>query len=125
MDFGLERSLPKRTYAGFIVYVLLSLGICLASASPEKLSADRMQGEGVYTYAGIMDVVNGIASASEINEFRARMRAIFAFQQQYADAPSGCLFSNHISDIHINDPAAHLSCGRDLSVHGADMVVRK
>jgi hypothetical protein len=125
VDFGLERDMPKRTYAGVIVYVLLSLGICLASASPEKLSADLMRREGVYTYARIMDVVNGITAAREINEHRLRALTVFAFQSRHADVPSGRLFSSHISDILANDPASHPPGLRGLSAHGADMVVRK
>jgi hypothetical protein len=125
VDFGLERNMPKRTYASFVVYVLLSLGICLASASPERLSSDMMRREGVYAYARIMDVVNGTASANEINEHRSRVLTIFAFQPRYADIPSRFLFLNHISDIRANDPTAHPSRGRELSAHGADMVVRK
>jgi hypothetical protein len=125
VDFGLERNMPKRTYAGLVVYVLLSLGICLASASPEKLSSDIMRGEGIYTYVRIMDVVNGTASVSEINGHRSRALTIFAFHPMYADVPSGCIPSNHISDVLTNDPTEHPSCERELSAHGADMVVRK
>jgi hypothetical protein len=125
VDFGLERDIPKRTYASFIVYVLLSLGICLASASPEKLSADMMRREGVYTYARIMDIVNGITAASEINGHRSRALTIFAFQPRYADIPSGCFFSSRVSDIRTDDPTEHPSFGRELSTHGADKVARK
>ena len=125
MDFGLERDAPKRTYAGFVVYVLLSLGICLASASPEKLSSDMMRGEGVYTYARIMDVVNGITAVSETNEQRSRALTIFAFHLRHADVPSECLFSNSVSDIRANDPTAGRSCRSELSAHRADMVARK
>jgi hypothetical protein len=125
LDFGLERSMPKRTYAGFVVYVLLSLGICLASASPEKLSADMMRREGVYTYARIMDVVNGITAAREINEHRLRALTVFTLQPRHADVPSECLFSNSISDIRVNDPTAERYRGCGLSAHGADMVARK
>jgi hypothetical protein len=123
VDFGLERDMPKRTYAVFVVLVLLSLGVCLASASPEKLFIGAMRRESVYTYDRTMGVVNGVASAGEINESRTRERNIFAFGPHCADVPLWRF--PIIFQIRANYSAGILQDLRGLSVHGSDMVARK
>jgi len=123
VSFGLERDNVKRAYAAFLTVVVLSLGVCLASISPLKLTPDAFQPNGVFSFFHGMKIIDGTTAGRDV--FRSKLRSlVFPVSKLFVNASVE-------SELYgIPDAVSHrlanvLSMPLETADNGSDMVSRE